>query len=477
MTSRINATTGPGAGRSPGGSGFGPTILAALAAIASLACSSRAYCGDTDYDHLYHLALDADLSGKTLTVTGPVDPDTLGYTLMHEHLFTDFFPDFPWPQRAADMPDALFRKMQQAGWTIPRTPEQREFFARRELTLSMVNDMRRGLRSRTNLVIDQESEVAAEVAHYRVAGGRTIVDVTPYGLGRDPARLQRFARQRDLSVVAGTGWYRWPFQSAEVQQLSIDELTARLVLDIVRGDERHRVKAGIIGEIGLDSRSLNVPGQGIAPISNEEIASRIGAAERRLQAVPVEQRDALPLNEIYDEREIKVLRAAARASRLTGVALTLHAREPWLGYLSVLREEGVDPGRVIIGHAHPHFMEQELLLRALRSGVVLEADYMLQQYATKAPLGPFDRTLDGVAWAIRNGYRDQVLLSLDLCNKLGQQRYGGGGYTTLQDYVFPYLRAHGVTDEDIQHVMIDNPRRLLTIAAPRRFTRESPASP
>jgi phosphotriesterase-related protein len=122
-------------------------------------------------------------------------------------------------------------------------------------------------------------------------------------------------------------------------------------------------------------------------------------------------------------------------------------------------------------------MEQELLLRALRSGVVLEADYMLQQYATKAPLGPFDRTLDGVAWAIRNGYRDQVLLSLDLCNKLGQQRYGGGGYPTLQDYVFPYLRAHGVSDEDIRHVMIDNPRRLLTIAAPRRFTRVSPASP
>src|SRR4030095_14730359 len=140
----------------------------------------------------------------------------------------------------------------------------------------------------------------------------------------------------------------------------------------------------------------------------------------------------------------------------------LMRREPWLGYLSVLREEGVDPGRAIIGHAHPHFMERELLLRALRSGVVLEADYMLQQYATKAPLGPFDRTLDGVAWAIRNGYRDQVLLSLDLCNKLGQQRYGGGGYTTLQDYVFPYLRARGVTDDDIQHVMVDNPRRLLT---------------
>ena len=461
MTSRISATTGRGS-------------WLVLGALALLATPARA---QLDAEQLYGLAVDANLQGKAQTVAGPVDPSTLGYTLMHEHLFTDFFAGFPWPRRGEDMPESIFRRMQEAGWTIPRTPDAREVFARRELTLSMVDDLRRGLRSRTNLVIDRESEVVEEVAHYRAAGGRTIVDVTPYGLGRDLARLQRFARQQNLSVVAGTGWYRWPFQSADAQRLSVDELTERMVLDIVRGDERHHVRSGIIGEIGLDSRSLHLAGQGIAPVSNEEIAWRIGAAERRLLAVPVEQREGRPLTEIYDEREVKVLRAAARASRLTGVALTLHAREPWLGYLNVLREEGVDLGRVIIGHAHPHFMERELLLRALGSGVVLEADYMLQQYATRAPLGPFNEILDGVAWAIRNGYRDQVLLSLDLCNKLGQQRYGGGGYTTLQDFVFPYLRAHGVSEEDIRHVMVDNPRRLLTIAAPRRLTPESPASP
>lgn len=446
--------------------------------------SPRVHCGEADYEQLYRLAVDADLQGKAQTVLGPVDPKMLGYTLMHEHLFVDFFADFPWPRRAEDMPAALFRRMQEAGWTIPRTPAQRELFARRELTLSMINDLRRGLRSRSNVVIDQASEVAQEVARYRAAGGQTIVDVTPNGLGRDPARLQRFARQHDLSIVAGTGWYRWPFQSADSGRLSLAELTARMVLDIVRGDERQHAKAGIIGEIGLDSRSLRLPGDDVAPITNEEITQRSGAAERRLQALPVAERDRVPLSEIYDEREIRVLRAAARASRLTGVALTLHAREPWLGYLQLLREEGITTNRVIIGHAHPHFMERELLLHALRSGVVLEADYLLQQYATKAPLGPFNSILDGVAWAIRNGYRDQVLLSLDLCNKLGQQRYGGGGYTTLQDYVFPYLRAHGVTDEDIQHVMVDNPRRLLTIEAPQRIldeafgvTRESRASP
>lgn len=459
-------------------------LVAILCAASGDRSAVQSAGGSVDYQQLYQLALDAKLTGMVQTVGGSVRPETLGYTLMHEHLFVDFLPDSPWPRNAADTPPELFRKMQEAGWTIPVTPAEREFFGRREISLSMVNDMRRGQRSRSNIVIDQESEVADEIRHYQAAGGRTVVDVTPYGLGRDLVRLRQFARRHDLTVIAGTGWYRWPFQSRAAQALSIDQLTERMVRDVVLGDDQQHVKAGIIGEIGLDSRSLALSGVGVASISNEEIAGRIGAAERRLLALPVEQRDAVPLADIYDEREIRVLRAAARASRLTGVALTLHAREPWTGYLRVLREEGVALDHVIIGHAHPHFMERELLVHALRSGVVLEADYMLQQYATRAPLGPIERILDGVAWAIRNGYRDQVLLSLDLCNKLGQQRYGGGGYTTLQDYVFPYLRAHGVTEGDIQHVIVDNPRRLLAIATPQRIpdapssvTPESRASP
>jgi phosphotriesterase-related protein len=240
-----------------------------------------------------------------------------------------------------------------------------------------------------------------------------------------------------------------------------------MVLDIVSGSGEEHIKAGIIGEIPLDSRSLELPADSVATIGNDVIAKRIGAAERKLASLPVTERDQVPLEEIYDGREIKVLRAAARASRITGAAISLHAREPWLGYLKLLSTEGVDLTRVIVGHAHPHFSDRELLVRALRTGVVLQADYLLQQYATKAPLGELHEILDGVTWAIQHGYRDQVLLSLDLCNKLGQQRYGGGGYTTLHDYVFPYLRAKGVSEADLRHVMIENPRRLLTFVAPR----------
>ena len=32
-----------------------------------------------------------DLSGKVMTVRGPIEPDQLGTTIMHEHLFFTFF--------------------------------------------------------------------------------------------------------------------------------------------------------------------------------------------------------------------------------------------------------------------------------------------------------------------------------------------------------------------------------------------------
>jgi phosphotriesterase-related protein len=432
-------------------------VCVALAGCASVASAARPVVD------LYALARQAALEGKAQTVLGPVSPDSLGFTLMHEHLFVDFFPEHP---SSVKSPEPLFHKMQESGWTIPSTAEEREFFERPEITIDMVNDLRRGWRSRTNLRIDNERDVLEEVTRYRRVGGRTVVDVTPEGLQRDPERLRRFASQHSLSIVMGTGWYRWPYHPSSLRELSIEDLAERMVRDVIEGSGEHRIKAGIIGEIPLDSRSLVMATNSVGTVGNDVIAERIGTAERRLAAVPVAERDRVPVEEIYDARELKVLRAAGKASRLTGAAISLHAREPWLGYVRLLTAEGVDPARIIVGHAHPHFMDRELLLHSLRTGVVLQADYLLQHYATKAPLGEVREILDGVAWAIKHGYRDQVLLSLDMCNKLGQQRYGGGGYTTLHDYVFPYLRGKGVSEADLRHVMIENPKRLLTFVAP-----------
>jgi phosphotriesterase-related protein len=435
---------------------------------AAQAASVDRAAGSDVYERLYDAAVAARLEATAQTVTGPVRPESLGVTLMHEHLFVDFLAGLPWSGPASQTHPEVLRRLQQTGWTVPKSEAEREFFNRRELTFDMVDRIRRGWRSRTNLLIDSEREVADEIASFQREGGRTIVDLTPHGLGRNLPRLREVSRRTGLQTIAGTGWYRWPYHPAELREWTLEQLTERLVLDVVSGADSGGVRAGIIGEIPLDSRSIRVDAGDVSAFDDTRIRTLANAAISRLSKLSLDEREKVPLGEIYDGREIRVLQAAARASRLTGAALSLHAREPWLGYLPIILNEGVAPGRIIVGHAHEHFTDRALLERALRAGVVLQADYYLQFYASASPLGPLEEILDGVAWAIRSGYRDQLLLSLDLCNKLGQQRYGGGGFATLHNHVFARLRARGVTDADIGHVMVENPRRLLTFGVPQR---------
>jgi phosphotriesterase-related protein len=446
---------------------MGSLIRHFLAAALSLLCAAATPVRAPETPDLYRLALAARAEGRVMTVSGPIDPRLLGPTLMHEHLFVDWFEGFP-PASAPDrVAPAVVRRMQESGWPVPRAPDERRFFNAGRLTLAMIDDLRGNRRLRTNYVIDDDALVARETAAFAARGGRTIVDLTPRGLGRDTGRLKRFAERSGLNVVTGTGWYRWPFHPPALRRMSVDRLTRILVEDVVRGGP-DGVRAGIIGEIPVDSRSIRIDRPIGEILPDALVDERSKAPRRRLLATPVARRDLIPPGEIADGEELKVLRAAARASRLTGAALSIHGTEPWIGYLRIVEGEGADLGRVVISHAHYIFGERALLEAALRKGVVLEEDYNLQHYATRAPVSDIEPALDGIAWAILHGYRDQILLSLDICNKLGLKEYGGGGYDTLHQYILPRLKARGISTADIDHILVDNPRRLLTLVAPRR---------
>jgi phosphotriesterase-related protein len=414
-------------------------------------------------------------AGRVVTVLGEIEPDEVGETLMHEHLFVNFFASFAPATDASSVEPGVILQMQRSGWPVPRTPQEARFFNAPTLTLDMLPAMRKDVRVRTNYLIDESDDVAGEVRRFVAIGGKTIVDQTPEGLGRSPERLARFSRQAGVQVVMGTGWYRWPFVEEDVQKASADTLCAKMVRDLLEGSGK--VRSGIIGEIPLDSRSIHIEAREGQSLSDSAVAQRSLAARKRLMATPVEKRDELPLEDIYDRFELTQLRAAARASRLTGAPLSLHVVDAWTGFLSVVEEEGLPLNHVIVSHAHPILEDPTLLRRTLARGVVLQADYQLQHYPMRAPLGDLDAIADGIAWAVRNGHIDQITLSLDLCNKVGLQRYGGGGYTTLHDFVLPALRARGLTAEQLHHIMVKNPARLLAWQQPPTTRGREPAPP
>lgn len=86
--------------------------------------------------------------GKVLTVRGPIAPDSLGFTVPHEHLFVDFLlPDVPTGyRRVGPPPPAFVRRFQELGniYWIPRTPEEHAFWDRPVVTADMIDRLRRG---------------------------------------------------------------------------------------------------------------------------------------------------------------------------------------------------------------------------------------------------------------------------------------------------------------------------------------------
>jgi len=312
-----------------------------------------------------------------MTVCGPIAPAEAGYTLSHEHLLCDLWPF---------------------------------------------------LRS-YDAILDDEKLAVKELTDYQQAGGRTIVDCTSGGLGRNPNALRRISKATGVHIVMGAAWYREEVYPPLVRELDTNSLANRIVDELTVGVDGTDVRAGFIGEIGTE-RKFITPGQ---------------------------------------ER---VFRAAARAQRRTGVAIathTTHFGELALEQIALLREEGVSPDRIMISHLGDRH-DFDPLLAIAREGVFLSVDnigYLGQGYPSD------ELRAANVCRLITEGHLAQIVLGGDVCLKQHLLAYGGKGYAHVQRKFLPLLTERGVSPEAIHQITVLNPGRLL--APPVGTTKETAA--
>jgi predicted metal-dependent phosphotriesterase family hydrolase len=268
-----------------------------------------------------------------------------------------------------------------------------------------------------------EPLILDELGAFRDAGGGGIVDLTMPGVGRDPTWLAGIARASGLNVVMGCGWYRGAYYPAETQidRRSVDDLADDLVREATEGVGDTGVRPGIIGEIGTDK-------------------PWVSALEERVH------------------------RAAGRAARRTGLALTTHSvlSPVGLDQLRIFEAEGADPSRVVIGHSDsfPHLHHY---LAIIERGASVEFDFLGMSF-TPAERHGEGRIVELLCELLSRGHVEHVLLSQDVCHDSQLQRYGGNGYTYLASTFLPRLRDAGVSDAEIETITVANPKRLLTIA-------------
>jgi phosphotriesterase-related protein len=306
-----------------------------------------------------------------MTVSGPIPPERVGFTLPHEH----------------------------TGIHLWHVPDRWDYW---ELT-------------------PDELTIADELRDFRRRGGSALVDLTPPGTGRDPERLRRLATRTGVQIVMGTGWYRQSYYPAEalIDRRSVDDLAAEMVAEFTDGVAGTGVHPGIIGEIGTDKPWVSA-------------------------------------------QEERVHRAAARAAKATGMAITTHAvlSPVGLDQLRIFEEEGVDPGRVVVGHADSYPVLDHYLA-VLDRGANLEFDFIGHRFGTEEAAEP--RLVQLMVELLERGYAGQLLLSQDVCHNSQLKANGGFGYTYLQQHFLPTLRTAAVGEGEIRQMTVDNPRRILTI--------------
>jgi len=267
--------------------------------------------------------------------------------------------------------------------------------------------------------------IEAELARYRELGGTALADLTSPGVGRDPAGLARLARATGLHIVMGTGWYREAYYPAEarIDRRTVADLAEELVGEIeagIPGGEGSAIQAGVIGEIGTDK-------------------PWVSALEERVH------------------------RAAGRASRRTGAAITTHSVMSTVGLaqLDLFEAEGADPGRVVIGHADSYPV-LEHYLEIVHRGASVEFDFLGMSFTPQERTGE-PRIIRLLQELLSRGHVDRVLLSQDVCHNAQLRHYGGHGYTYLQESFLPRLREAGVSAAEIEQLTVTNPRRVLTL--------------
>lgn len=274
---------------------------------------------------------------------------------------------------------------------------------------------------------ERVSDAVTRLRDLKANGIDTIVDLTVVGLGRYIPRIQRVNAEVDINIVAATGLYtyndvphyfhfRGPGKLFDVPELMVE----MFVEDITKGIAGSGVKAAIL------KCATDEPG--------------------------------------VTEGVERVLRSVAQAHRATGVPISTHTHahtRRGLEQQDIFEQEGVDLRRVVIGHSGDstdlfylkHLMDRGSYIGMDRFGI----DVLL----------PFEQRVDTVAKLCDQGYAGQMVLSHDAAcfnDWLPQEALPvvtpNWHYTHITRDVVPALKKRGVTDAQVQSMLVDNPRQI-----------------
>lgn len=266
-------------------------------------------------------------------------------------------------------------------------------------------------------------------------GGKTLVDVMPRS-DRKMDWYKEIAAQVDLNIVVSTGYYleRLPqFVPSECLERSEDEMYAIMMRELTEG----------IGDSGIRASVIKVAGD------QPQLTSW----------------------------EIKVMRAAARAQKDTGVPICTHACAGAASQFNTLTVAGADPQRIYLSHVEAEFgwegrslREQVKYLEAIarRSGSLFFNNFEFQ-FDT-----PHEDLMYLMHYLLDRGLGERILYGMDTNfyfdeqGRLWLEAQEAHPETGVRVYSYSLtgapelMRKWGFTEEHFRMFLVDNPRRLFS---------------
>jgi len=272
----------------------------------------------------------------------------------------------------------------------------------------------------------REARAIAALQAAKAGGVDTLVDATTFDLGRDPQLLATVSQASGVNLVNVTGW--WLDVPRFLWGVGPRQMAREFVRDITQGFRGTEIKAGLL-KCAADFEGVTAPLETMA-------------------------------------------RAVARAHCETGLPIMVHsypAGQLARRQIAIFREEGVDLTRVKIDHSNDT-TDTEYLQWILDQGCYLGLD----RYPGRL-VSPHQRTVTLKA-LIDMGYGDRLCPSHDcICLHIHNELPDGSlpemhdfqlanpdQFLYMKRHVIPDLRAMGVSDEAINRLFVDNPRRFLT---------------
>lgn len=111
-------------------------------------------------------------------------------------------------------------------------------------------------------------------------------------------------------------------------------------------------------------------------------------------------------------------------------------------------------------------MDIGFLESLLRRGVYLQFDLLGSPFVGGSEIN-YNPNVDAIVVLITRGYADRLLFAHDFFVKYQMTRYGGVGLTFVHGHLIPYLLKKGIHKIQIEKIMVQNPRRLLTFVTPQ----------